>query len=94
MKPEVKWTLIAGIICMLGAPCAGFIWTVIGMVGDFNTLGHSGISDPNLLAAHIGTTLVATMVGLVVGMLGLAILIVATILHFTMKSPPAPAPNP
>jgi biopolymer transport protein ExbB/TolQ len=86
MKPAVKWTLIAGIVCALGAPLVGFIFTVFGMVGAFHDLGDAGIADPKILSAHIGTVLYATFVGLIVGAIGLVIVIVATILHLATKT--------
>jgi len=92
MRPAIKRTFIAGIICLL-APFAGFIFTVIGMVGAFNTLGQSGISDPKILEADIGVTLVAPMAGLIAGTIGLVLIVIAAILHFATR-PAAPSANP
>jgi len=91
MKPLPKGLLIGGLVLFLGAPMAGFLLTVLGMVGAFNTLGQNGISDPKLLSAHIGTVLTATFAGLVVGAIGLLIVVLAAILHFaTRPVPPTP----
>jgi len=46
------------------APMIGLLGTVIGMMGAFQTLGSSGISDPRALAASIGEVLLATASGL------------------------------
>ena len=94
MKTAPKWTLIAGIVCMLGAPLAGPIFTVIGMIGAFHILGQNGISNPQALSTYIGVALVATMAGLIVGLtLGVPLIVIAVILHFATKPPP-PIPNP
>lgn len=46
------------------SPMIGLLGTVIGMMGAFQTLGSSGISDPRALAASIGEVLLATASGL------------------------------
>jgi biopolymer transport protein ExbB/TolQ len=91
MKPAVKWTLIAGIICTLCAPFAGLIFTVVGMIGAFHSLGQNGISDPHVLSTRIGEALVATMTGLIVGVIfGVPLILAAVIFHFATKPrPPA-----
>src|SRR5689334_9464944 len=92
MKPAVKGTLIAGIVCTLGAPFAGLFFTVVGMVGAFHTLGQNGISDPQALSTYIGLALVATSTGLIVGVIfGVPLILAAVVLHFATRTPP-PAP--
>jgi biopolymer transport protein ExbB len=46
------------------APMIGLLGTVIGMMGAFQKLGASGISDPRGLATSIGEVLLATASGL------------------------------
>lgn len=46
------------------SPMIGLLGTVIGMMGAFQTLGSSGISNPGALAASIGEVLLATASGL------------------------------
>lgn len=46
------------------SPMIGLLGTVIGMMGAFQTLGSSGISDPRALASSIGEVLLATASGL------------------------------
>lgn len=46
------------------SPMIGLLGTVIGMMGAFEKLGQSGISDPSGLAASIGEVLLATASGL------------------------------
>lgn len=82
MKPSAKWTLIAGLICTLGAPFVGLFFTVIAMVTAFNTLGQNGISDPKVLAGSVGTALVSTEIGLVIGIIGLPLIVLSLILQF------------
>jgi len=83
VKPRLKWTLIAGMVFTLGAPFIGLMFTVIAMVMAFHTLGENGISDPKTLSASIGMALISTEIGIVLGILGLPLIVVALILHFT-----------
>jgi len=93
VKPAIKYMLIAGIIGTLGPIMIGFLITIWGMIRAFHTLGSAGISDPQALANAIGTSLVATMAGIVVGMLGLVVFVTALILHFATKTQ-TPPPSP
>ena len=93
MKLAPKTMLMAGILLSVGAPCLGIIFTVIGMVGAFHTLGQNGISDPAILAGSIGKALVATWAGVLIGILGLPIILAAVVLHFIAKRRPSQA-NP
>jgi biopolymer transport protein ExbB/TolQ len=75
----------------VGGPLVGLLFTVLAMIGAFHTLGQQGISDPQVLSTHIGGALVATVAGLVVGAtVGVPLIVVAVILHFTTKSAPSP----
>jgi len=93
MKPAVKWMLIAGVVCTFGAPFTGLIFTAIGMIGAFHTLGQNGISDPQVLSTHIGGALVATAAGLIVAViLGVPLIVIAMILHFATRESTAARP--
>ena len=90
MKPVPKALLIIGGLMVVGGPFSGIFCTVIGMIGAFHTLGNSGVSDPATLSGHIGQSLFATFFGLIIGMMGLPILILGAILHWTNRRPPPP----
>jgi biopolymer transport protein ExbB/TolQ len=93
MKLLPKRLLIGGLILSIGAPMAGLLFTVIGMIGAFNTLRQQGISNPQALSTQIGTVLVATWAGLVVGLaIGLPLVITALVLHFSAQAAPKPPP--
>ncbi len=47
-------------------PMVGLLGTVGGMMGAFETMGTSGISDPGALSEKIGEVLVATAAGLAI----------------------------
>jgi hypothetical protein len=83
--------LILGLVIFLGAPMVGLAGTVFAMVGAFNTLGATGISDPKALAGHIGTVLTSTMVGMIIsGTLGAPLLIAGLVVHFAVRKPTGP----
>jgi biopolymer transport protein ExbB len=48
------------------APMVGLLGTVGGMMGAFETMGTSGISDPGALSEKIGEVLIATAAGLAI----------------------------
>jgi biopolymer transport protein ExbB len=48
------------------APMVGLLGTVGGMMGAFETMGTSGITDPGALSAKIGEVLIATASGLAI----------------------------
>ncbi len=82
---------ILGLVFALGGPMVGLIGTVLAMIGAFNQLGANGINDPQALATDIGTSLISTMSGLVVGVaLGLPLIVIALVLHFATRKPRAP----
>jgi biopolymer transport protein ExbB/TolQ len=90
VKPQIKWMLITGGVLTLGGPFLGILLTVIGMIGAFHSLGDQGISDPAILAHHVGLTLWATMGGLVAAIIGMSMMVIAAVLHFTIRSSPPP----
>jgi hypothetical protein len=83
--------LVLGLVIFLGAPMLGLAGTVFAMVGAFDTLGATGISDPKALAGHIGTVLTSTMVGLIIsGTIGAPLAIAGLVLHFAERKPAGP----
>jgi biopolymer transport protein ExbB/TolQ len=65
---------IIGALCQVG-PFVGLTGTVIGMVKAFDRLGTSGTSDPATLSAAIGEVLISFISGLVVSLVGMALLL-------------------
>ena len=92
MRPLHKRMLITGVVLCICAPLLGLLLTAIGMVGAFHSLGEAGISDPKILAGQISTVLLATMSGFIAGTVGLVLVVVAAILHYTTSSKIPPVP--
>jgi hypothetical protein len=87
--------LILGLVICLGAPMIGLAGTAFAMIGAFNNLGATGVSDPKALAGHIGTVLTSTMVGLIIsGTIGAPLALVGLVLHFAATKPRAPEARP
>ncbi len=72
-----KLLLIFGVIFTVVPPLVGFLMTVLSMIAAFHDLSAQGIADPHTLAAHIGWSLTATLVGVIFSALGIVMLIVA-----------------
>lgn len=83
--------IVIGVLLTLG-PVWGMLATVIGMMGAFKTLSGDGISDPNVLSHHIGTTLMGTTLGLVACPIGIALLAGCIVGLVTGKKQPPPVP--
>jgi biopolymer transport protein ExbB len=64
---------IIGLLLQL-APLFGLGATVIGMLSAFRTLGSAGVGDPAALSASIGTVLIFTAIGLLLGIIGFFLL--------------------
>lgn len=60
---------ILGLVLLAGT-LVGLIITVISMVGAFGTLSESGQADPSKLAGDISASLVATVIGSCVALVG------------------------
>jgi biopolymer transport protein ExbB/TolQ len=76
-KPTTGRNLaIAGAACQLG-PSIGLAGTVIGMMGVFDTLDSSGLSDPSRLNESISQVLISTEAGLIIGTVGLILFTVS-----------------
>ena len=71
---------VTGAMLQLG-PVIGAIGSVIGMMHAFETLGASGMADPQRLSANIGEVLISTAIGFGVGLIGLALLCVALFVY-------------
>jgi len=75
-RPKGKILAITGAIFQIG-PVIGLMGTVIGMVRAFGMLANDGISDPRALSGAISEVLVMTFAGLVVGIIGIVLCIIA-----------------
>jgi len=62
LKTNTTYLSVIGVV----SPMIGLTGTVWGMMGAFQALGNSGITNPALLASKIGAVLVATLSGLIV----------------------------
>jgi biopolymer transport protein ExbB len=56
------------------APLMGLLGTILGIIDTFTALAQSGISDPQGVAAGIGTALFATALGITIALYGLIFL--------------------
>lgn len=95
MRPKQKLALtgvlLGSLMCL--APFAGVFATALGMTRAFAVLGSSGIADSQALAAGVGNALFATVIGLVVGIVGFLLLVVS-IVGLVVTHAPVPAPPP
>lgn len=71
--------------CMQAGPLIGLVGTVIGMKKAFDSLGSSGIGDPSQLSNSIGWVLIATVIGILVGLIG-AVLVFVSLLGFRYRA--------
>lgn len=84
MRRGVRICLILGLALLVGGPLLGLLGTVLGMVGSFHKVSAQGdAASPADLAGEIQLALLSTAVGIPVGAAGLALVIVALVLHFT-----------
>ena len=72
---------VTGAMLQLGGPVIGAIGTAIGMMHAFDTLGATGPTDPQRLSTNIGEVLIFTVIGLGVGLIGIALLCVALFVY-------------
>ena len=76
------------------SPLFGLLGTVFGMTRAFNTLGSSGVADPQVLSASIGTTLLSTAVGFILFPVGIVIVTLSLIFFLRLRvSSPPPLPQ-
>lgn len=91
-RPLLISGIVAGALLMLG-PFIGMLATVFGMQRAFDTLGSSGIHDPQRLSADIGTVLYSTFAGIVafpIGLVAASLCIVFLVLDRRRTPPPLP----
>lgn len=73
---------MVGLVFQFG-PVLGLFGTVLGMVRAFSTMGAEGEGQAEALAGDIGIALITTAIGLVVALVGIALIIVAiTVLKY------------
>jgi biopolymer transport protein ExbB/TolQ len=70
---------------MVVAPVLGLAVTVGGMMGAFETVETSGVSDPGMLSKNIGEVLIGTAIGLGVAILLLPAFIILSLLMYREK---------
>jgi biopolymer transport protein ExbB/TolQ len=75
MSKLARNLLVAGLLLTFIFPAVGLVGTVFFMLKAFHDLGQNGISDPSLLAHHIGNVLVVTAVGAMFIIPGIGLLI-------------------
>jgi len=93
-RPLLISGIVVGSLLTVG-PFVGMLGTVFGMQRAFDTLGSSGIKDPERLSAEIGTVLYSTVAGVValpIGLLTLALCIPFLVLDYRKTPPPLPQP--
>ena len=69
---------IAGAVLQLG-PVIGLAGTVLAMMAEFDAIGTRGVGDPSRLSVSIGHVLNSTLVGLIIGFIGLVLLTVSLV---------------
>lgn len=77
-RSKARWTAALGVALYTG-PGWGLVGTLIGMLRAFDTLGKNIDASPEVLSQDIRIALLASMIGLGVGLIG-AILILVTFL--------------
>ena len=87
MKSRHRNVLIAGLVLALGGPFAGIFLTVLGMTGAFLSLGQQGVVNPQQLSGHIGSALTAAMCGFLASSVGVVLIGIALVLHFSGRQP-------
>jgi biopolymer transport protein ExbB/TolQ len=75
------------------APVFGVIGTVVGMIGAFDVLARSGISDEHALAERVRQALNATATGLFLFPVGIIVLSLS-IVFYVRRKPATPPPLP
>ena len=78
-RPRGHWLAVIG-AWMQVAPVFGMIGTAVGMMRAFAALSSappSAVGDPSHLSAAIGEVLIATVVGMLVALLGSILMLVA-----------------
>lgn len=69
---------VTGLVLMLG-PLVGVAGSILGMMGAFDKLSESGTTDPTAVSESIGVVLYSTVLGLIAGLIGLILVVVAAL---------------
>lgn len=77
-RSKARWLAALGVALYTG-PGWGLVGSLIGMIRAFDTLGKNSDATPELLSQDIRIAMMATMIGLGVGLVG-AIVILVTFL--------------
>jgi biopolymer transport protein ExbB/TolQ len=86
MSKIARNLLFFGIGLFVLGPLIGIGITVFSMTQSFHDLGQSGISDPNVLAGHIGHVLLATSIGLLGAIIGVFMMVAAGFLIYAERN--------
>jgi hypothetical protein len=76
MNTRGRTLALTGAWFQLG-PLFGLLGTVIGMISAFQKMGSEGTGQPEALAHDIGFSLITTAIGLVFGLIGLILMLIA-----------------
>ena len=71
-----RWIARIGVAFFTG-PILGLIGTVIGMISAFSTLAENSSAAPEDLADDISVALISTMIGTIIGLLGVILILLA-----------------
>ena len=95
MSSRTKILLILGILLLLVGLGGGLAMTVLGMVRTFNQVAEAETAQADELAGGIRTSLVALLVGVPVGLVGLVLIVVGVVLGVRERrqAPPPLAPE-
>jgi len=77
--------LILGLALMFVGPAVGLLTTVVGMTRAFKAIQADKSGATEALSQSVSRALGGTVVGLCAGAVGLAIAIVAILLHFAVR---------
>ena len=75
-RTQGRWIARIGVALFTG-PAWGMLSTVIGMALAFNTLSAKGTATPEALSNDISIALVATMIGIALGLAGAILVLIA-----------------
>jgi biopolymer transport protein ExbB/TolQ len=85
MSKIAQSLLVSGIGLFVLGPLIGLGITVLSMIRSFHDLGQNGITDPSVLAGHMGNALVATSVGLIGAIIGMFLMAAAGLLIYAER---------
>ncbi|CAA6694232.1 MULTISPECIES: MotA/TolQ/ExbB proton channel family protein [unclassified Lentimonas] len=85
MKKSVK-IIIAGSVLFAGGIVFGVGGTVVNMIEAFDVIEASGVGDPDALAAEIGDSLIATVIGIPVSFVGFCMFLGGIIAYFVGRN--------